>query len=56
MYALYKGDKLLTQGTIFQIAKEMNIKVHTAQYYGTPSYIKRSEDKGEHKFRRLVKI
>lgn len=29
MYALYKGEKILCKGTIYQIAKEQNIKVRT---------------------------
>lgn len=38
MYALYKGEELLSMGTIFQIAQDLNIKVSTVKYYGTDSY------------------
>lgn len=52
-YALYKGNYLLSIGTIKEIADHLKIKEKTVHYYKTPSYKKRtSEEKG----RRLVKI
>ncbi|EPZ9216517.1 hypothetical protein JVI29_002911 [Clostridium perfringens] len=38
VYALYKGEKLLSMGTIFQIAQELNVQVRTVKYYGTDAY------------------
>lgn len=42
-YALYKGDDLLAMGTAREIAKELGISPSTVQFYGTPSYRKRSK-------------
>lgn len=42
MYALYKGDQLLSVGTIYQIANEMNVKIDTIYFYKTPAYLKRT--------------
>ena len=39
IYALYKGEELLATGTIFEIAKKLNIKVQTDRKYGTQSYL-----------------
>lgn len=39
IYALYKGEELLATGTIFEIAKKLNIKVQTVRKYGTQSYL-----------------
>lgn len=38
MYALYKGEELLSMGTIFQIAQDLNVQVRTVKYYGTDAY------------------
>lgn len=38
VYALYKGEKLLSMGTIFQIAQDLNVQVRTVKYYGTDAY------------------
>ena len=52
-YALYKGNDLLSIGTIKEIADQLKIKEKTVYYYKTPTYKKRtSEEKG----RRLIKI
>lgn len=37
-YALYKGEELLSTGTIYEIAEEMNIKPETVRFYGTKTY------------------
>ena len=40
-YALYKGDEILSIGTIPEIAKEMGLKEHTISFYKTESYLNR---------------
>lgn len=40
VYALYRGDKLLAEGTVFEIAEKLNIKVQTVKKYQTPSYMR----------------
>lgn len=42
VYALYKGNDLLSIGTAKEIAKEMNVSVATVYFYQTPSCAKRS--------------
>ena len=57
-YALYKGEELLTIGTLDEIAKELGVKKRTVSYYGTKSHNKRSyAKKGDlGKFRTLVEL
>jgi len=42
-YALYKGESILTMGTLKEIADEMGVKKDTITYYGTPTYAKRGK-------------
>lgn len=37
-YALYKGEDILSIGTIKDIAKELNVLPETIKYYGTNAY------------------
>lgn len=37
-YALYKGEEILSIGTICEIAKELNIMPQTVRYYKTNAY------------------
>lgn len=41
IYALYKGDKFITEGTKKEIAKCIGVKVNTISYYATKAYEKR---------------
>ena len=52
-YALYKGESMLTMGTLKEIADEMGVKKDTITYYGTHTYTKRG--KGENR-RILIKL
>lgn len=54
IYALYKGDKLLADGTLLQIAHKMGVKLRTIAFYKTPTYKKRRA-KGKN-FRELVEL
>lgn len=50
-YALYKGDDLLSIGTIPEIAENLGVMPETIYFYKSPAYTRRtSESKG----RRLV--
>lgn len=52
-YALYKGDELLSIGTIRELAEQFKVGERTILFYMTPTYQKRtSESKG----RRLIKL
>ena len=48
IYALYKGDKFITDGTKKEIAKCIGVKVKTISYDATKAYEKRMK-KYKHK-------
>ncbi|MBY0755056.1 hypothetical protein K5V21_06265 [Clostridium sardiniense] len=56
MYALYKGEKILCMGTIYQIAEALNIKVRTVQYYGTNANRRKIKKRNSKNSRVLVEI
>lgn len=56
VYALYKGDIFLGEGTRRTLAKEFNIKPRTIYFYSTPSYIKRAKSYGKNNFRIVIPI
>ncbi len=43
IYGLYKGDVFMTSGTKYQLAKYLNVKIRTIEFYMTPTNIKRSK-------------
>ena len=43
IYAMYKGDNFLCEGTTEEVCKEMNIKLSTFRYYRTNYWNKRSK-------------
>lgn len=43
IYALYKGEQMLSTGTIYEIAKELSVEVKTIKYYGTNAYKRKLE-------------
>ena len=45
-YALYKGDKFLTIGTIEELAAYLNVKRKTITFYASPTYLKRHNGNG----------
>lgn len=52
-YALYKGEKLLSMGTIREIAEELNVQEVSIKHYMTPTYAKRTSERNG---RRLVEL
>lgn len=44
IYALYKGDKWLTDGTREELAKYLNVKERTIHFYSTPTWRKRTNN------------
>ena len=44
IYALYKGDKWITDGTREELAKYLNVKVKTIDFYSTPTWRKRTNN------------
>lgn len=56
-YALYKGEDLLSVGTISEIAKETGVKRDTIAFYKTPTYQKRlSKRKNIRNARMLIEL
>ncbi|EJC5391574.1 hypothetical protein [Listeria monocytogenes] len=45
-YALYKGEELLKIGTLDELATFKNVKRETILFYATPTYRKRTTEKG----------
>ncbi|EAD9159838.1 hypothetical protein AOE70_05890 [Listeria monocytogenes] len=45
-YALYKADELLIIGTVEELAEFQKVKRETIVFYATPTYQKRTTDKG----------
>lgn len=57
IYALYKGDKFITEGTKKEISEYTGLKVKTLSYYASPAYLRRMESRKYRKdFKELVKI
>lgn len=46
IYALYKGDKWITDGTKEELAKYLNVKIKTIEFYTTPVWKKRTNYNG----------
>lgn len=42
IYALYKGDKWLTDGTKDELAEYLNVKIKTIDFYMSKAYEKRN--------------
>lgn len=53
-YALYKGEELITIGTIYQIAKETGVEYKTIQYLGTGAYKRKLEKRKNSKNARIL--
>lgn len=44
IYALYRGDKYLYEGTKLKLAKKLGVSVRTISFYGSPTYQKRTKN------------
>ena len=42
IYALYKGDTNICDGTLAEISARVNISKKTLSFYGSPAYARRS--------------
>lgn len=49
IYAVYKGDKFLTEGTREEICENLHIKKNTFYYYRTNARAKRVKNGGKHR-------
>ena len=55
-YALYKGDELLTIGTIKEIAENQGVKEKTILFYKMPTYLRRREKSKKGNYKILVSL
>lgn len=44
MYALYKGDNILTIGSIRELALYLGVTERTIRFYSTPTHRKRNKE------------
>ena len=44
VYALYKGEEFITEGTVYDISNETGTSVNTLRFYSTPAWRKRTKD------------
>ena len=44
IYALYKGEELLADGTLSEISKKMGIKDNSVLFYRSPAYQHRARN------------
>ena len=56
IYALYKGEQMLSTGTIYEIANEVGVEVRKIKYYGTNAYKRKLEKRNVRNARELVKL
>lgn len=54
IFALYKGDTYIMDGTVSEIAARLGISEFSVRMYHTPTYQKRTKSNGN--ARRLVRI
>lgn len=47
MYAMYKGDEYIMEGTLIQLAVKRNVKLETMYYYLMPAYVRKLERRGQ---------
>lgn len=52
-YALYKGEELLSIGTLEEIAEERGVSVRTIYYYSMPAYQRKN---GGNKGKKMIAI
>ena len=44
IYALYRGEDYLADGTLDELAQFLGVKRKTVQFYMTPSWLKRTSE------------
>ena len=54
IYALYKGDTNICDGTLAQIAKQLNILPKSVAYYRTPAYSRKASKAKTPRPRRIL--
>ena len=54
IYALYKGDTNICDGTLVEIAKFLNILPESVAYYRTPAYARKASKAKNPRPRRIL--
>lgn len=44
IFAVYKGDKFISVGTLKELSKELNMKIDTLRFHSKPVYFKRTKE------------
>lgn len=55
IYAMYKGDEYLRDGTIEELAEYFKVNPRTIKFYLTPTYLKRGKGINGNR-RKLVRV
>lgn len=55
IYAMYKGDEYLSEGTIEELAEHFKVSPRTIKFYLTPTYLKRGKGINGNR-RKLVRV
>jgi C1A family cysteine protease len=56
IYALYKGDTNLCDGTIKELAQQLGVAVTTMKFYASPTYQHRNLKPGHEAVNRIIVI
>lgn len=56
IYALYKGEEQIAEGTLDQLVKITGIKRNTLNFYQTPAWKKRREKSKKGNYKMLVRV
>lgn len=56
IYAVYKGENMISMGTREEICKSLNIRRKTFEYYRSNAYKKRLENRYTRNAREIIKM
>lgn len=56
IYAVYKGEKFITEGNSYECAEFLGVKRSTIYTYSSESYMKRCEEKGSNNHTVAIRI
>lgn len=56
IYALYKGDEPIDDGTLKEMSERQGVKVETLRFISTPAYIKRMEEKNYKNYKVVFRL
>jgi hypothetical protein len=48
IYIVYKGDEVITHGTLYECAQKLKVRPDTVKFYGTPAHRNRYKSGDNH--------